>query len=295
MHVGDIHSGSMPCTSAHIGFDYVTKTGSPIATSNPGWNQAVYYQFQQFERPVVYTPGDNEWADCHKSRQFSSGAPLKELASVRELFFAKTGTTLGQHAKRVTSQADAYDRSYPEDSQFVENVVWEDSRVVFATFNMPGGSNNDADPWTGIFADGAAQANEAATRAAADLRWLDATFARAGLEHARAVVIGLQADMWDLEKGAGHLTNYYAVREQAGRSRRQVRPAGPAHQWRFARLQVRSAARRPDDHARPDPQDAGRAEPYADRRRGLGRGHSLAATVDRSPQSVGLQLDNVAY
>ena len=37
------------------------------------------------------------------------------------------------------------------------------------------------------------------------LRWLDATFARAGLEHARDIVIGLQADMWDLEKGAGHL------------------------------------------------------------------------------------------
>ena len=208
MHVGDIHSGSMPCTSAHIGFDYQTKTGNPIATSNPGWNQGVYFQFQQFDRPVVYTPGDNEWADCHKSKQFSSGAPLKELASVRELFFSKPGTTLGQRPKRVTSQADAYDPAHPEDSQFVENVIWEDARVVFATFNMPGGSNNDADPWSGIFADAAAQTNEAATRTAADLRWLDATFARAKAERARAIVIGLQADMWDLEGGAAHLTNY---------------------------------------------------------------------------------------
>jgi hypothetical protein len=208
MHVGDIHSGSMPCTSAHIGFDYQTKTGSPIATSNPGWNQAIYYQFQQFERPVVYTPGDNEWADCHKAKQFSSGAPLKELASVREMFFARPGVTLGQRAKRVTSQADAYDPAHPEDSQFVENVMWDDARVVFATFNMPGGSNNDADPWTGNFANGAAQAEEAATRTAADLRWLDATFARAKQGRARAVVIGLQADMWDLEGGAAHLTNY---------------------------------------------------------------------------------------
>jgi hypothetical protein len=75
IHVGDIHSGSMPCTSAAI--------LPPIPASNPGWNQRIYYQFQQFKFPVVYTSGDNEWADCHKTKQFASGAPLKELASVR--------------------------------------------------------------------------------------------------------------------------------------------------------------------------------------------------------------------
>jgi hypothetical protein len=35
IHVGDIHSGSMACTSAGI--------LPPIPTSNPGWNQPVYY------------------------------------------------------------------------------------------------------------------------------------------------------------------------------------------------------------------------------------------------------------
>lgn len=208
LHVGDIHSGSMPCTSAHIAFDYQTKTGNPLATSNPGWNQAIYYQFQQFERPVVYTPGDNEWADCHKSKQFSSGAPLKELASLRELFFAHTGETLGQREKRVVSQTQAFDPAFPADSQFVENVMWEDSKVVFATFNMPGGSNNDTDRWSGVFADDAAQADEVAQRSAANLHWLAATFEKAQSDHARAVVIALQADMWDLEGGAAHLTNY---------------------------------------------------------------------------------------
>lgn len=208
MHLGDIHSGSMPCTSAHIAYDYQSKTGNPITTSNPGWNQAVFSKFQQFERPVIYTPGDNEWTDCHKSKQFSSGAPLKELASVRELFFSRPGVTLGQHAKKVVTQADSYDPANPGDSQFVENVMWEDSHIVFATFNMPGGSNNDTDRWSGIFADNAAQDQEVADRSGANLRWLNATFQKARREHARAVVIGLQADMWDLENGAGHLTNY---------------------------------------------------------------------------------------
>ena len=189
MHVGDIHSGSMACTSAGI--------LPPIATSNPGWNQQIYYQFQQFNDPVVYTPGDNEWSDCHKTKQFSSGAPLKELASVRSLFFAHPGETLGRHVRHVRSQAEFYDPAYPADSQFVENVMWQDSGVTFATFNLPGGSNNDTSPWAGQFADPAAQADEVAERSAANLRWLQAAFDHAREERSRAVVIAVQADMWD--------------------------------------------------------------------------------------------------
>jgi hypothetical protein len=64
-----------------------------------------YYVFQQFKAPVVYTPGDNEWPDCHKTKQLSAGDPLKELASVRQLFFAKPGGTLGMTEKTVYSTA----------------------------------------------------------------------------------------------------------------------------------------------------------------------------------------------
>jgi hypothetical protein len=191
MHVGDIHSGSMACTSAGI--------LPPIPTSSPGWNQAIYYQFQQFNDPVVYIPGDNEWSDCHKSKQLSSGDPLKELASVRSLFFAKPGVTLGKRERRVWTQAEHFDVAYPSDSQFVENMMWHEGRVVFATFNMPGGSNNDTSPWTGIFANPGAQAEEVANRNGANLRWLEAAFDKASEEHAKAVVIALQADMWDPE------------------------------------------------------------------------------------------------
>src|SRR5438105_11609778 len=87
IHVGDIHSGSQPCTSAGI--------LPPIPASNPGWNQAVFQRFQQFNVPVVYTPGDNEWTDCHKVKEKSAGDPLKELAAVRGLFFNRPGITLG--------------------------------------------------------------------------------------------------------------------------------------------------------------------------------------------------------
>jgi hypothetical protein len=191
IHVGDIHSGSMPCTGA----GYLP----PISTSNPGWNQSIFYQFEQFNDPVVYTPGDNEWADCHKSKQFSSGAPLRELASVRQLFFARPGVSLGKHVKKVQSQAEHFDAAFPTDSQFVENVMWHESRIMFATFNIPGGSNDDTSPWTGIFADPSAQAAEAVDRRGANLRWLQRTFDTAREEHAKAIVIVLQANMWDPE------------------------------------------------------------------------------------------------
>jgi hypothetical protein len=188
IHVGDIHSGSMACTSAGI--------LPPIPNSNPGWNQSIYFQFQQFEAPLVYTPGDNEWTDCHKTKQFKSGDPLKELASVRSLFFARPGKTLGVHEREVFSQAKYFDPAFPADAQYVENVMWADGKVVFVTVNMPG-SNNNTLPWTNGFENPTAQAQEVANRTAADIRWLQSGFKQAKEMHAKAVVIALQADMWD--------------------------------------------------------------------------------------------------
>lgn len=188
MHVGDIHSGSMPCTSAD--------TLPALAGANPDWSRKVYAQFQQFTKPLVYTPGDNEWTDCHKSKEKSSGFPLKELDAVRELFFARPGHTLGLTDKSVLSQAQYFDPTHPEDAAYVENVMWLDGKVAFVTINVPG-SNDDSLPWTGIFADANAQAGERAARDAANGRWLHGAFDVAAQSHARAVVIGLQADMWD--------------------------------------------------------------------------------------------------
>ncbi len=188
IHVGDIHSGSQPCTSASI--------LPPIATSNPGWNQTVFERFQQFRAPLVYTPGDNEWTDCHKPKEFASGDPLKELASVRGLFFSRPGITLGRGEMEVLSQAKAFEPAFPTDSRYVENVMWKAAGLVFVTLNVPG-SNNDSLPWSGVFSNPSAQAQEIAERGAADIRWLEAAFALADMRHAKAVVIALQADMWD--------------------------------------------------------------------------------------------------
>jgi len=206
MFVGDIHSGSGYCTQAY--------------------NQRIVDFWSELRDPLVYTPGDNEWTDCQKSKEgggvknsvgdyvaYAAGHPVANLALVRSMFFAEPGKTLGRE-KRVTSQAQAFDPAHPADAEYVENVMFEQSKVLFVDVNIPGGSNNDDDQWnTGAFGAvrSAPQIQEVAQRTAADLRWLDAAFASATAHGDKAVVIMEQADMWDLD-GTGpslaHIANY---------------------------------------------------------------------------------------
>jgi len=211
LHVGDIHSGSMPCTGA--GWSSLPPNSLPpfpASDSAPDWDANIYNIFQEFKDPFIYTPGDNEWTDCHKKKEFYSGAPLAELAVVRNTFFGNPGYSLGEQQKRVISQAEAFDPAHPEDAQFVENVTWEESRVVFVTLNVPG-SNDDGLTWTAPFTDEAARIAERTARDAANLRWLDAAFQQAADDDAAAVLIVLQANVWDpeaLATGGDGLSNY---------------------------------------------------------------------------------------
>ena len=219
-HGGDIHSGKEYCTES--------------------FNKSVLEQLRALALPIVYTPGDNEWADCHKKKQggglfntttsvidyvkdattgalasYAGGDPLANLTLVRSLFFPAPGKTLGV-ALDVTSQARAFDPAYPSDSQYVENVRFKKANVVFVTLNIPGGSNNDTDPWYGYKVGGVdtktpQQDLEVANRTAANLRWLKAAFAQANSEGASAVAILVQGDMWDpdnldLAVGRAHIT-----------------------------------------------------------------------------------------
>ena len=212
LHVGDIHSGKEYCTQAY--------------------DQSVFDQWKAFKSPVLYTPGDNEWADCHKAKEgggaynavtgqidyktdasanllsYAGGDPVANLDLVRSIFFATPGkTSVG--ALDVHSQATEHDAAYPSDSQYVENVWLEKSKVLFVTTNVPGGSNNDTDPWYGAPTMSPVQALEVANRSAATLRWLDAAFKQASANGDIAVVIQVQADMWDLDgASATHVAGY---------------------------------------------------------------------------------------
>jgi Calcineurin-like phosphoesterase len=189
-HLGDTKSGSTKCTDA--------------------WNAQILSLFQSFQDPLVYTPGDNEWTDCHRANN-DHYLPTERLAAIRALYFPNPGETLGGRTKQVLTQADA---------GYVENVIWMESKTVFATLNLPG-SNNDTAPWSPIglgwtgVSDPTAyptQVEEHDARSAADLAWVDQAFAIARERGAGAVVLALQADMWDI----GPISDYAPFVQRIG-------------------------------------------------------------------------------
>jgi hypothetical protein len=108
---------------------------------------------------------------------YAKGDPLANLQLVGSIFFANPSLTLGGRKKQVISQSQVFDPAHPMDANYVENVMWEQSKILFVTINLPGGSNNDADVWYGAPSASTAQVGEVAERTGADLRWLDAAFA----------------------------------------------------------------------------------------------------------------------
>ena len=158
IHVGDFKSGWSPCTDA-------------LFLQRREW-------FALFHQPLIYTPGDNEWTDCH--RAFGAAMdPLERLQKLRQLFFADA-LSLGQNKIPLTQQSAA----------FPENVRWEHEGVMFVTVNVPGGNNQRMPA-------------EMAARDQANSAWIVGTFAEARARSHRAVVIATQANSISGDSGRG--------------------------------------------------------------------------------------------
>ena len=167
-HVGDIKNGSSPCTDEY--------------------NAMIREQFDRFEMPLLYTPGDNEWTDCHRTAAGTYN-PLERLDALRAAFYATPGLTLGARPLKVSSQSEA---------GFPENQSLRIRGVAMATIHVVG-SNNDRAPWTGLghTTPTPEQLAEESDRMAAAIELVEDTFARARQTNARAVAIFQQADMFD--------------------------------------------------------------------------------------------------
>ncbi len=168
IHVGDIKNGSSLCDDSYYSL--------------------IRSDFDLFEGPLVYTPGDNEWTDCHRANN-GAFAPLDRLGLDRSTFFPRPGVTLGQNPMKVTSQAA---------DGLPENVMFREQRIEFAVVHVVG-SNDDLQPWTGIgkTAATAEQVAEEQHRMAGAVAEVHAAFAAARQKQDRAVSLYLQADMFD--------------------------------------------------------------------------------------------------
>ncbi len=183
VHLGDIKSGSTVCSDEYYA--------------------AIAGFFALFADPLVYTPGDNEWTDCHR---LNNGAynPLERLAKLRAVFFPEPNSTLGKKT-HVRSQAG-----------YAENVQWKEAKVVFSAVHVVG-SNNSLAPWTGQAAPTPEQLAEANARIAASSAWIDDAFDKAEKTKARGVVVMMQADTFigDNENAAGFVAILDRLEERA--------------------------------------------------------------------------------
>lgn len=161
VHVGDTKSGGSPCSDEVL--------------------QRTWESFSRFDHPLIYTPGDNEWTDCHRT---GAGLmdPLERLSVIRErFFFSSLSLGGGVPIELSTQSSDTKWRNYPE------NRMWTQNGVVFVTLHIVGSHNNNQADVPGAVEEfvGRDQANEA---------WLEKAFAEARSLDAPALALFIHAN-----------------------------------------------------------------------------------------------------
>lgn len=153
IHVGDFQASTSDCTDA-------------VVQKNIGW-------FDSFAKPLIFTPGDNDWTDCSD--------PLVRLDRLRQMVFRTTGT----ESRGVTTKALISQASYPE------NARWEEPGVTFVTIHVVGSS------------DGNSNSAEFTARRQANLTWLQQAFASSKARNDKGIVVMAQGDLrMDRAEGA---------------------------------------------------------------------------------------------
>jgi hypothetical protein len=198
VHDGDLKAGSG------------TPGSSTVTTCDNGlYTQALGY-FNALKAPAMFTTGDNDWTDCDRGSNGGFNS-LERLDHERQVFFS-TPRSLGQRTLKQEVQSDQSCLSFDgyvnpalakvndnttsdlnqasntrtKPAACVENRRWLYRGVMYVTLNLQGSCNNlcDKDP----------NPTEEAARTAADIAWLQQSFAEARQRRAAAVMIISQAD-----------------------------------------------------------------------------------------------------
>jgi hypothetical protein len=111
---GDTKDGSSMCTDAII-------------------SAQVRERFNSIAAPTIYTPGDNEWTDCHRTNN-GGHDPLERLNYIRRTLF-NTADSFGQRKLPLEHQGAPA-------GPYSENTRWVYNNIVFATLHVVGSNNN---------------------------------------------------------------------------------------------------------------------------------------------------------
>jgi hypothetical protein len=159
--------------------------GSPVngSCTDELWARRLT-QFRASANPLIYTPGDNEWTDCHEKVGGPRADPLERLVKLRSLFFAGE-QSFGQRSIALVRQSQSTD---PQLAKYRENARWDLGGITFLTLHVAGSNNG-----LGRAPDGDAEFVE---RNSADLVWLREGFVHAKNSNSRAIMILQQANIF---------------------------------------------------------------------------------------------------
>jgi hypothetical protein len=172
-----------PASRADAGVDFVLSVGDlgrPEAACDDEWQVRQRRMWREgFRRPVIPTPGDNDWTDCDRKQLPHPVSELGRLDALRRIHFE--------------TPPPGIDRQWRWRAQHgqPENAMWATGGVQFATLHVVGTANGRAQielddrqlAWA--LADSRDQANRV---------WLAETFRAARETGAKAVVIAMQVD-----------------------------------------------------------------------------------------------------
>ncbi|WP_198648383.1 hypothetical protein [Cyanothece sp. BG0011] len=166
IHVGDL---SRPEYACHDEFLYEVKDL---------WENEI-------QKPVFYTPGDNDWTDCDRSYLPNPQSEIERLAAIRQIFFSEP--------KSLDPQWQ-----YEQNSDLPEDELWIYNGVLFVTEHMVSTDNGRDeilidDPQTVL---GLVEKRDQANK-----QWLDHGFEIAKSKEIKAVVIASQLDPFGPEDG----------------------------------------------------------------------------------------------
>ena len=175
VHLGDTKSGSTVCSDDYLEF--------------------IRDVFNRFDDPLFYTPGDNEWTDCHRDNNGDYN-PVGRLEKIREIYFSKPGKAFGGKHKRVSTQ---------KREGFPENQTWRENGVQIGLVHVVG-SNNGLQPWALGDDDHdlpAQREAEFVSRNEAAVRWINHIFDQAERKNAAGVMMVWHGDAFAVFEHSG--------------------------------------------------------------------------------------------
>jgi hypothetical protein len=237
-YASDYNAGRMANWAADVnasGISFIAHSGDfkggSDSCDDTNFNQ-IHTWYNAANVPVWYTPGDNDWTDCHRNSNGTNVAtasnpaagnatatgsvsydPLSRLSKVRSIYFDPNPhqtNTGGGTPIALTTQKDSL---VGAEQAFEENTLFNKDCVTFGDIHSVTSANGLLTPVQGsvtkssssayikTFADQTAydfaqssRNNEVVARTAADIAWIDAIFKTATDRGSEGVFLMMQAE-----------------------------------------------------------------------------------------------------